>query len=210
MHYSIATVVALVCTLPTCIAAHLSYYNHVQDALNLIYQFLNLTALENVAVRSSGELLVTLPTAPELYQVDPFDPVNASLVYRFPIATALLGIDEIEHDFFAVVVGIVHPPSPVPGSFSVWWVDMRRFETRKDGSVLRGATARLITAIPEAALLNGLIRLPGTPFVLVADSQLHPSVDFSGEIGLGMGITPAKGFELSFQHSQQRVNSTGI
>ncbi|KAK8108963.1 hypothetical protein PG984_014764 [Apiospora sp. TS-2023a] len=173
MHFdSIATVLALVCTLPACIVAHL--LDHGNDALNLIYQFPNLTALENIAVRSSGELLVTLPTAPELYQVDPFHPVKASLVYRFPNATALLGIDEIEHDVFAVVVGTVNPPTPVPGSFSVWRVDMRRFETNKDGSgsVVRGAAARVITAIPEAALLNGLIRLPGTPFILVADSGL--------------------------------------
>ncbi|KAK8120807.1 hypothetical protein PG999_004927 [Apiospora kogelbergensis] len=170
MYCNIATVLALLCTLQACIAVPQS--DHGNDALNLIYQFPNLTALENVAVRFSGKLLVTLPTAPELYQVDPFHPVNASLVYRFPNATALLGIAEIDHDVFAVVVGTVNPPNPVPGSFSVWRVDMRQFETREDGSVVRKATARIITAIPEGALLNGLIRLPGTPFILVADSGL--------------------------------------
>ncbi|KAI1152420.1 quino protein amine dehydrogenase beta chain-like protein [Nemania diffusa] len=146
--------------------------NNSNNALDLIYQFPNLTALENIAVRSSGKLLVTLPTAPEIYQVDPFHPVKASLVHHFLNFTALLGIDEIEPDIFAVVVGTVDPLSPAPGSFSVWKVDLRTFETDDDGKVVKNATAKEIVAIPEGALLNGLISLPGTPFVLVADSGL--------------------------------------
>lgn len=36
--------------------------------------------------------------------------------------------------------------------------------------------------------------------------QLDPSINFSGENGLGMGISPAKRFELGLQHSQQRTD----
>jgi len=97
---------------------------------------------------------------------------NASVVYHFPNATALLGINEIAPDVFAVVVGIVNPPTLVAGSFSVWEVDLRTFKADKHRNVLRNATDIPITAIPEAALLNGLVPLPGTPFILIADPGL--------------------------------------
>lgn len=142
-------------------------------AIRTIYQFPNLTALEDIAVRSNGKLLVTLPTAPELYQVDPFHPINASLVYRFPNATALIGIAEFEPDIFAVAVGNVTPPHSIPGSYSVWKVDMRPFRSNAKGDVFASATVTKITAIPEATLLNGITPIaPGSPYILISESGL--------------------------------------
>src|ERR1700761_4932125 len=57
----------------------------------LIYEFENETWVENIAVRSNGKLLVTLITAPEVWEVDPIES-TASLVYKFPNASSALGI----------------------------------------------------------------------------------------------------------------------
>jgi hypothetical protein len=150
-----------------------SYPTSQDGAIRVIYQFPNLTALEDVAVRSNGKLLVTLPTAPELYQVDPFNPTKAQLIYRFPNATALIGIAEYEPDTFAVTVGNVTPPHSIPGSYSVWKVDMRSFRSNVNGDILANATVSKFTAIPEATLLNGITPIiPGSPYILISESGL--------------------------------------
>jgi hypothetical protein len=114
-----------------------------------------------------------LPTAPELYQVDPFNPTKAQLIYRFPNATALISIAEYEPDTFAVAVGNVTPPYSIPGSYSVWKVDMRPFRSNANGDILANATVSKITAIPEATLLNGITPIiPGSPYILTSESGL--------------------------------------
>lgn len=68
-----------------------------------VWQFPNDTWIENIAVRSNGQLLVTLLTVPELYQVDPAGAQEPKLVYRFPQALGLFGIAELETDVFGVI-----------------------------------------------------------------------------------------------------------
>jgi hypothetical protein len=150
-------------------------YGAATDAVFDVFQFPNLTALENIAVRSNGNLLVTSPTAPHLYQINPFNPPPnpsaAPLVFSFPNATALLGIAEFEPDVFAVAVGTVHPPNFVAGSFSVWKVDVSSFRSTADGVVTSNATASKITDIPGASILNGITLVaPDSPQILLADS----------------------------------------
>jgi hypothetical protein len=71
-----------------------------------VAQFPNTTWVENLAVRSNGNLLVTLLSAPELFQVDPAgNGQQPQLVHQFSNITSLTGIAEVEKDVFAVAGG---------------------------------------------------------------------------------------------------------
>ncbi len=141
--------------------------------LTQIYQFPNdqYTNIENVALRSNGQLLLNLATGPRLLQIDPANPVPEDIItIQAPGAAALAGIAETAHDVFTVAAGNYSfgPQVPggitgVPGSFSIWSIDLNGPQ----------AVATLVTAIPEANTLNGLATVPGSSdLVLVADSGL--------------------------------------
>ncbi|KAF2178009.1 hypothetical protein K469DRAFT_643356 [Zopfia rhizophila CBS 207.26] len=120
--------------------------NH--DSLTrLVYQFPNLTRIENVAVRSNGHLLLSMLTQPELRSINPLDPTpEPSLVYQFPNSTSVFGIAEIEPDIFAVVAGNLSFP---PNNFAIWMVNHRK----------RVPEVRKAANIPAGGILNGLARL---------------------------------------------------
>lgn len=146
-----------------------------KSAFQTIHQFPNETWIENIAVRSNGQLLVTLITTPELYQVDPFSKTTPQLIHRFPDATSVLGITEIEPDVFGVVVGnwSTETFESTNGSYSVWRVDLRPSRCAKKTVTTSNAIVSKITSIPEAYFLNGLELLsPSSPFLLIADSGM--------------------------------------
>lgn len=167
-------------------AAQFPAYNHVGDCrepLKQIYQFPNLTWVENIAVRANGKLLVTLITSPEVWQIDPSAvPVTAELVVHFPKSTSLLGITEFAEDVFAVAVGTFNTSdiTGTLGSWSIWGLDMhggdtsydRRERGKPDCDIIDAvdATAYKITNIPEATFLNGMTSIPDTEIILIADS----------------------------------------
>ena len=145
--------------------------------LRTIYQFPNNTWVENLAMRSNGNLLVTLIQSAEIWEINPnIDSPHAHLVFRFPDAISVLGIAEVEPDVFAVNVGNWSDVSDSPqvGSWGIWGVDLRG--RNKHATVCKTedhcyATAKKIGDIPEAVFLNGLSVLPRSPNVLmVADS----------------------------------------
>jgi hypothetical protein len=70
-----------------------------------ITQFPNTTFVENLAIRSNGQALVTLLSTPEIFLVDPEKGGDPQLVHKFAGVTGLSGISEIEDDVFAVVAG---------------------------------------------------------------------------------------------------------
>ncbi|KAJ9137781.1 hypothetical protein NKR19_g8081 [Coniochaeta hoffmannii] len=141
----------------------------------LVHQFPNGTWLENVLVRSNGDLLVTalIPTA-ALYRVS--GPSNYSpsvtLVHNFTSVQGLLGISETKPDVFVVLGGnFTSPGAQVNGTFSAWEVDMSHGSHKHSSK--SPAIVKLITAIPPAAFLNGLETLPKNPtIVLISDSAL--------------------------------------
>jgi hypothetical protein len=141
----------------------------------LVHQFPNHTWLENVAVRSNGDLLVTvlIPNA-ALYQIS--DPSSAkptvSLIHNFTSVDGLLGISETKPDVFAVIGGnFTAPGVQVNGTFSAWEVDLSQGAHNHDNKT--PARVKLITAIKPAAFLNGLETLPRNPTtVLISDSTL--------------------------------------
>ena len=134
-----------------------------------IYEFPNATytGIENIGITSNGELLIDTITAPHTYLLDPTaSNPTAQLLATYPDATSCLGIAEVEHNIFAIVVGNYTTATfeGVQGSFSIWSLDI----TDPGDPV-----TRLVTAIPEAEALNGMTAVEGSPgLILVADSSL--------------------------------------
>ncbi|KAH8592544.1 hypothetical protein B0O99DRAFT_630027 [Bisporella sp. PMI_857] len=124
---------------------------------HLVHQFPIGSWVENVAVRSSGELLLTMLTTPELYSLSPSKPSSPELVHTFADYTGLLGIAETSPDVFAMVVGNL---TSLPYVMDIWKVDFNgaKIEVSK------------VTTVLKAGLLNGATALPHSEVVLIADS----------------------------------------
>ncbi|KAL6710524.1 hypothetical protein ACN47E_008572 [Coniothyrium glycines] len=129
------------------------------------------TWLENIAVRSNGDLLVTqLAFPPVLYTVKSPWSAHAALepiyTFDFPNITDILGITETLPDTFIVVAGNATADSlGYAGTWSAWSITFPSLGASAPG-------IRKITNIPAARLLNGLVALPEHPtVVLIADSQ---------------------------------------
>ena len=132
-----------------------------------VWTFPQSTWVENLAVRSNGQILATLFTTPQLYQVDPTGRAPASLVFTFPQQTSCLGIAELGTDIFYVVAGNVSFTTfaPVPGSFNVYKVDMTNYRPGSKPSVSK------IANFPQAQELNGMTVLNAAQSLLaIADS----------------------------------------
>ena len=135
-----------------------------QSAVKLVYQFQDRVTLENLAARSNGHLLMTSTSHACIHYLNPSG-ASCKMLVDFPEATSTLGIVEISSDFFIVAVGNYSTTTfaGVPGSFSVWSVDLNT----------NTPTKKKITAIPEANALNGMTTLEGvSDVVLISDSSL--------------------------------------
>ncbi|KAI0905786.1 hypothetical protein F4824DRAFT_510509 [Ustulina deusta] len=130
-----------------------------------VYQFPdNGTWLENIAVRSNGDLLLTmLSPTPSLYTLkQPYSSSpEISLIHTFPNATGLLGITETEDDTFAIIsTQLIDNSAPVLGSSAIW-------EVAFSGDT---ASTRKIAGLPDLGLPNGAtLAIPGAQAVLIAD-----------------------------------------
>jgi sugar lactone lactonase YvrE len=123
---------------------------------------------ENVALRPNGDLLVTMlqPNA-SVYSIEqPLSHSPKVTVISIGNANGTTGIAETSPDVFAIAAGLWSGLAvPVAGQQALWRLDMTGPEP----------ITRLITAMPEAGLLNGVTGLPhgsSSPAVLVADSGL--------------------------------------
>ncbi|KAH8702791.1 quino protein amine dehydrogenase beta chain-like protein [Phaeosphaeriaceae sp. PMI808] len=133
------------------ITSNAAIYSH-DSPISQVYQFSNMTWVENIAVRSNGQLLLSMLTQPELWSINPLDPhPKPSLVYQFPNATGLFGVVEIEPDVFAVVATSFALTSDisVPNSVAIWKVNLRK----------RAPEVHKAANIPAGGSLNGLARL---------------------------------------------------
>jgi len=125
------------------------------------------TFIENIAVRRSGQLLITVHNKGELLQVDALSESAPSLVNLFP--TGVSGIVEVEDDIFYVSCGTIGEP----GSWAVFKVDMAPFSADASGTVKTAAQITKHADIPEALFLNGSALLDRTKgIILLADSIL--------------------------------------
>ncbi|KAI1351855.1 hypothetical protein F5Y01DRAFT_281342 [Xylaria sp. FL0043] len=123
---------------------------------------------ENIAARQNGDLLVTMlsPNASVYSIQQPLSGSPKSSIINIENATGLLGITETAPDVFAVVGGLFGDLAvPVPGSMSVWEVDVTGSEPK----------TRLIANVPEAGIFNGAATVSScsSSAVLVADNALN-------------------------------------
>ncbi|MCJ1479895.1 hypothetical protein MMC06_000049 [Schaereria dolodes] len=154
-------------------AASIPHLDVAHPSIRDVWRFPNGTWVENIAARPNGQLLVTLISSPEIYQVDPFETHKPALIYRFPDVLSALGIAEIGPDVFAVIAGnfSLKTASSTSASYSVWRVDMRGCNSRPDGTIVSPVIVTKITDIPEAQFLNGMTLLDRkTASVLISDS----------------------------------------
>lgn len=151
--------------LQLCIAHPFHEERCTPPTIRQLCQFPNVTWVENIAVRSNGQLLVTLFTSPDLYQIDPFQRnCTPTLVAQFPDALGILGIAEIEEDVFAITKGNFSRFTGLvaPSSASVWKADFQNQDI---------AVVSKIADLPDAVILNGATTVKkGSNFLLLADS----------------------------------------
>lgn len=146
----------------------------LNSQLTTVHQFPNNTWVENIAVRSNGNLLVTfIAPSPDVWEVDPVSQ-KVRLVYTFPEATSVMGIAEYADDVFAVNVGnfSLETTLATEGSWSVWSIDMRGCPSEDGRSewhdgVAPDAKVAKLTDLPEAQYLNGMASLPNNPSQLL-------------------------------------------
>ncbi|KAI0965691.1 hypothetical protein F4678DRAFT_485172 [Xylaria arbuscula] len=139
---------------------------------NLIHQFPNGTWVESLAVRANGQLVTTVTSTPDLYQVDPQKRCSPVLLHSFTGFTSLVGITETAPDIFQVVVGnsSLATFEGVKGSFSIFQVDLTALPAcprRLDLQIYETAH------VPDAVFLDGLTTLPqDANIILAADLNL--------------------------------------
>ncbi|KAH8801343.1 hypothetical protein F5884DRAFT_889234 [Xylogone sp. PMI_703] len=143
-----------------------------------VHQFPVPTWIENLAVRSNGQLLVTLISAPELFLVDPTDASKTVLIHRFPEVSGLSGVIEVEHDIFYVTGGVfdLKSFSNESGSYVLWEIDMTNFDKTSK------AIVKKVMNLTKTGLLNGMELLSKqNRTILTADSE--KGVVFKIDIG---------------------------
>lgn len=134
------------------------------SAFQLVFQFSE-ENLENLAVRSNGNLVLTIVNEPLLYELDPRkNNPSPTLLYNFTGVTSMVGIVETAPDVFAVIGGnSTQNGTGIPGTFSIWSVDLNT----------DAPNVNLIASVPEASALNGLTTTDKfSDTILAADSTL--------------------------------------
>lgn len=151
---------------------------------NIITTFPNGTWIENLVARSAdGNFVATVLSAPEVYLLSSTNEFEPVLLAEFPGYLGVLGVVELGHDFFYVVVGnfSIKTATPTPGSWSIFEIDLNSYSTDnhaaghwnnwKEKRANNGIKTKKIADLPDAGLLNGLTVLnPNAGIVLVADS----------------------------------------
>ncbi|RDW89772.1 hypothetical protein BP6252_01804 [Coleophoma cylindrospora] len=141
-----------------------------------VYQFPNPTWIENLAVRSNGQLLLNVLSTPDLYLLDPLvEDSDPYLLYTFPDTLGLLGITEMQDDVFYILSGnfSLATGNTGPGTYAVWKVDLTSYSLGKPWDP-KSAISKVVD-MPEAKLLNSLIPLKKSAtggIVLISDSYL--------------------------------------
>ncbi|KAL8823066.1 MAG: hypothetical protein Q9191_006212 [Dirinaria sp. TL-2023a] len=133
--------------------------------VEIIHEFPQGTWLENLAVRSCGQVLVSVLSTPDLYQIDPSNETSPILVHSFPEHLGLLGITETTRDIFYLAAGnySVFSKKNVPGAWNIYEVDLTKGP--------RKAKVAQISNFPDFVLLNGLVTLDASKgLILLGDA----------------------------------------
>lgn len=190
------------------------------DRTQVIYSYPEspFTDIENIAVRSNGQLLLNYITSPSTYLLDVTESSpSPQLLYTFPDATSTVGIAEVTPDIFAIVVGNYSTATfqGTLGSFSVWTINLTNGVP---------GIVKKVASIPQAKSLNGATVLASNPnVVLVADSALgsiwsvnidtgassqviqNDLLNASSTFPLGINGIKTRGKTLYFTNSAQKI-----
>jgi len=150
----------------------------INSTVRTIYEFPNITWVENLAVRADGKIIVTLINKPQIYLIDPVHPGDPLLLATIPHTAGAGGIAEVEPNLFAIAAGnwSIETFKPAPASYSIWTLD---FNAGPSQSIL--PRIKKVTDIPTAIFLNGITTLPygrpthqgsHSPSIFVSDSGL--------------------------------------
>ena len=138
---------------------------HLPLPVDILYEFPQGTWVENLAVRSNGQVLVTLLSTPDLYQIDPDSKTAPILVHTFSDHLNLVGITETAEDIFYVAAGnySIVAKENTPGAGDIYEVDITQGPKK--------AKVTKISHLPNSILLNGLTTLDAQKgLILIADS----------------------------------------
>ncbi|PTB41640.1 uncharacterized protein TrAFT101_009751 [Trichoderma asperellum] len=133
------------------------------DSVRTLYEFPKPSYIENLAVRSNGQILITGLSTPQLFLFDPSatGPSKPLIVHEFDQSLGLAGIAEYQPDVFAVISGNTSFTTTVQvaGTWNVWSVDLRGVEiSTKNGQAQLSSppVVKKIAHVKPAQFLNGL------------------------------------------------------
>lgn len=148
--------------------------------VTVLHTFDEVSWLENLAIRSNGEILTTRLDTPALYQVNHLTGTAVEITtWNASDYKGALGISETTADVFYVILSAIVDDDFVKtgGVNTVFEVDMTAFELAADGTTInQNASISLLTEIPEADFLNGMATLD--------DSHIYVGDVYSGVVYL--------------------------
>ena len=133
---------------------------HERASLRLLatpfFSFPDNNQAENIISRVNGQILVTINTAPQLYQIDPSRNQSGGIVHQFQGYTSLFGIVELQTDVFYVIASnFTSAPDyfGIQDSASIFEVDLHGIP---DPTTAQSAVkVSKIVDVPQAQLLDG-------------------------------------------------------
>ncbi|KAM0253342.1 hypothetical protein ACHAQJ_007292 [Trichoderma viride] len=133
------------------------------DSVRTLVEFPNPSYIENLAVRSNGQILISDLSKPQLFLFDPSasGPSEPLLLHEFDQFLGLAGIAEYQPDVFAVISGNASFTSNISsaGSWNVWSVDLRGVEISSQHGQARLSSppvVKNIAHVKPAQFLNGI------------------------------------------------------
>lgn len=133
----------------------------------LLYAFKDRSWLENVATRPNGSLVITTPTRPVVYTLDPTTAVPTPHILAHidsPSVNCTVGLTEFAPDQFAIVGALCDLAALHVMNASVWTLDARTGRVRHAANV------------PGAGLANDLAPLPSRPGALLLSDSANGAV----------------------------------
>lgn len=123
--------------------------------------------IENMALRPSGSILaITYASAPHLYEVPPIANSEPKLIYTFQNATGISSIAESStpDEYFLITGNFSFKTwSPAPASYAIHRLSFDKYTDEP--------TVEELTSLSAISQPNGMIHVPNTPYVLIADCR---------------------------------------
>jgi hypothetical protein len=149
---------------------------------HLVHQFPNPTWIENLSVKSTGELILTIASSPDVYYLDPATPSTATLIHHFPQELSVIGITQLKPDQFYVIGSNFSLSSLSLGlnSNSIYSIDLSSYTPSSN----TGAVVKKVADVPKIDFGNGMATLDASKnLAVIADSILGAVWVFNVQTG---------------------------